>query len=166
MNVKFLIVSVLIACLLVSCVQSKLFDGCIREKKIEGYIFPKEYRSSLVHFDDVKERYTPIKEDVLRVEQLIKEQLVFINKPLINQGGNCPVIHKNLSKYARQYIGYFDQNNDKIIWVNFFIRREKDQLSKLNKDLIFVLDGCSNYWNVKVNLNKGKLYDLRINGSS
>ncbi len=29
-----------------------------------------------------------------------------------------------------------------------------------------VLDGCSYYWNVKVNLRKHELYDLFINESS
>ena len=138
----------------------------IKEKKIEGYIFPKEYTPVLVYFDDAKERYSPTKEDVLKAEQLVKEQLINLNRPLVNQGGKCPIIHNSLSKYLRQYIGYVDQNGDRILWINYIIRKDKDQSSKLGKDVIMVLDGCSNYWNVKANLSKEKLYDLRINGSA
>lgn len=158
--------SLVILCAFNSCAQTNIAQGFIKEKKVEGYIFPKEYVPVLVRFDDVKERYSPTKEDVLKAEQLVKEQLVDLNQPLLNQGGECPIIHKGLSKYLRQYIGYIDQNGDRILWINYIRRKEKDQASRLNKDVIMVLDGCSNYWNIKVNLSKGKLYDLRINGSA
>lgn len=120
----------------------------------------------LVLFDDEKERYSPTKEDVLKAEQLVKKQLISLNQPMLNQGGRCPIIHKNLSKYLRQYIGYIDQNGDRILWINYIRRKEKDQASRLDKDVVLVLDGCSNYWNVKVNLSRERLYDLRINGSA
>jgi hypothetical protein len=89
-----------------------------------------------------------------------------LNKDLLNQVGNCPVIHKKLSKYKRQYVGTKTENGDKVIWINFIWSKDKDALVKLSEEIIIVLDGCSYYWSVKVNLTTGKLFDLSINGSA
>jgi hypothetical protein len=162
---KLLTIGLVILFTFISCAQTNIAQGYIKEKNVEGYIFSKEYTPMLVYFDDAKERYTPTKTDVLKAEQLVIDQLININS-LVNQGGKCPVIHKSISKYVRQYIGYVDQNGDRILWINYVIRKNNNQSSELSKDVIMVLDGCSNYWNVKVNLNKEKIYDLRINGSA
>ncbi|MDM8178149.1 hypothetical protein QT327_27955 [Olivibacter sp. 47] len=37
---------------------------------------------------------------------------------------------------------------------------------RLPKDIVTPLDGCSHYWNIKVNLDKGEVFDLIINGSA
>lgn len=149
-----------------SCAQTITTPGYIKSNKFEGYVFPKQYAFSFPQFEGMKERYTPSNEEIIKAEQLLKGQISDINKSLINQGGDCPIIHSNLSKYKRQYIGYIDGNGDKIIWINFVTLNRKDQISRLDKDVIIILDGCSNYWNIKINLNKEKLYDLRVNGSA
>ena len=146
----------------ISYAQADLSQRHIKTKTIEGYIFPKDYIPSLIYFNDAKERYNPSKEDVLQAEQIIKDQLLNESQLLVNHSGNFAIIHKNLARYKRQYVGYIDQNGDKIIWINFITEKEKYQLPRISKDVIVVLDGSRNYWNIKVNINKDQLSDLRI----
>jgi len=158
----------LFSCLLlcygiIGCAQPRI-DGNVRGRNFEGYIFPKEQNIGPVSFDDIKERFTPSAQEIATAEQFIENQLAKVNESLVNQVGNCPIIHKNLSKYKRQYVGYINEQGDKVIWVNFIWGKRKDLLSNLNKDVIIVLDGCSYYWNIKVNINKGMLYALQVNG--
>jgi len=145
------------------CAQSHVGRN-IQGKGFEGYIFLKDQSISPLTFDDLKERFTPSEQEIAAAEQLIKAQLIKINQPLINQGRNCPIIHKNLDKYKRQYVGYINAQGEKVIWVNFIWGKRRDLLSGLNKGVITVLDGCSYYWNIKVNISKGTLYALQING--
>jgi hypothetical protein len=150
----------------ISCAQTTIASGYFGGRQFKGYIFPKEYVSSLVHFDDAKQRYTPTEEDVSKAELLIKDQLPSMNGASVKRGKTCPMIHKTLSRYNRQYMGYIDEKGKKVVWVNFIIARDKPQTGKLGEHIIVVLDGCSNYWNIKVNLDEGKVYDLRVNGSA
>ena len=128
---------------------------------MKGYIFDSAY-IALVSVENQKERYTPSEEDIRKAESIIKEKLKDANKQRINQTDNCPVIHKNLKKYMRQYVGFLNNDGQKIIWVNM-IWKDKG-IKDLGKEIITVLDGCSYYWNVKINLSEESLYDLDING--
>lgn len=132
------------------------------------YIFSKEFEiPNSIHFSDLKDRCTPSNQDVERSEELIAKQLKTINTHLVDQGiKGCPVIHDNLNKYKRQYIGYKDNNGDKIMWINFFIAKDKESVKNMKRQVIIVLDGCSQYWNVKINLDRDRVYDLHINGIS
>ncbi|MBE8719146.1 hypothetical protein, partial [Sphingobacterium pedocola] len=81
-----------------------------------------------------------------------------------------------LNKYKRRYFGYIDANGDKIIFVNclwekkavrdftdkIFHKASDDTTWKTDKKI--VLDGCSYYWNIKVNLTSKALFDLYVNG--
>src|SRR5690606_36119424 len=132
----------------------------VKGKCFEGYIFPKENTtdSNWMPFGNV-DRYTPTTEDIFKVEQALKDQLKDLNKQvLMNQGNGCPFIHKKLGKYKRQYFGYINDAGEKVVWVNLMWNKEKELLKPWGKKLIVVLDGCSHYWNVKVNLKEGKLF--------
>lgn len=126
-----------------------------------GYIFPKEYKSDYFSPNDGL-TYTPSKEDVIRAETILKEKIKEANKSRINQGDKCPVIHKQLRKYNRQYFGIIDKDGNKIIYINFIWKKLTP--NHWNKEIIVVLDGCSYYWNVKVNIDDKKICDLSING--
>lgn len=139
----------------------------IKGIKFEGYIFPK---SNIIDADwmplhEVKERYTPTAEDITTAEEILTKQLKGTNTQLVNQRKGCPVIHENLKKYKRQYFGYINNSGEKIIWINL-VWGNKENSSDLDKKVRVVLDGCSYYWNIKVNLNEGKLFDLIVNGSA
>lgn len=111
-------------------------------------------------------RLRPDEKDINVAERLLKENLKTVNTPLINQGGKgCPVIHKNLKKYIRQYVGVINENGDKVLWLNFVWKSGADK-KRLSEDIETVLDGCSHYWNIKVDIDKEVVYDLRVNGEA
>ena len=134
----------------------------IKGKDFTGYIFDKNH-FVLMTIDNQSKRYTPSKEDIFLAESIIKNKLKCINTSLMNQGDNCPIIHKKTKKYIRQYVGFINNRNEKIVWINF-IWKDKFSNDKIYKDIIQVMDGCSYYWNIKVNLETKTLNDLNING--
>jgi len=132
----------------------------IKNKNFEGYVFSDseklEFNSEISN-----NRFTPTNEEIILTENILKSDLFNLNKDRLNQVKSCPIIDKNLKKYIRQYLGYY-VNGEKVIWINFLWKKEK--IDNINKKIIIVSDGCSYYWNVKVNISKHKLYDLLING--
>ena len=91
----------------------------------------------------------------------MRAKLKQINYQKSDQFG--PIIHENLPKYRRQYVGNINKKGQKIIWINFLWTKENDE-SRLAKDVLYVDDGGSYYWNIKVNIVTEELTDLMING--
>ncbi len=108
-------------------------------------------------------KFTPTRNMVDLVENALKKDLKKLNQKLINQP---PIIHKNLKKYKRQYIGYIDSKGNKILYINFFWdRTERKHFDKMwLQKWIYVSDGGSFFWNIKYNLETDKLFELSING--
>ena len=133
----------------------------IKGNKFKGYIFPKEYKNTYYSQNEYSS-YTPSKEEIINAETILKAKLKEVNKFKINQSNKCPIIHKQLCKYNRQYFGIIDKNGKKVVFINFIW--EKSTPNNWDKEIIMVLDGCSYYWNIKVNISDNSLYDLNING--
>ena len=110
-----------------------------------------------------KSRFTPSKEEINLAEKSLSTQLKELNSEKLNQS-DSPVIDKNLRKYKRQYFGYIDKNGNKILFINCFWKREKEESLLWLKERIRVLDGGSYFWNVKFNITKNILFDLDVNG--
>lgn len=135
----------------------------ISKQQFTGYIFHKNHMI-FMSIKDQKKRYTPDIKDIVCVEKILGEQIESLNKLKINQGCGYPNININLKKYIRQYVGFYNNRDEKIIWINFLW---KDSLTNdPHKDIIFINDGGSYYWNVEVNLTNKLLYNLKINGMS
>jgi hypothetical protein len=132
-------------------------------KCYSGYIFDKSH-DVLYSINNQRERFTPLDTDIADAETILCKGIKEKNKERINQIGNCPVIDKNLKKYQRQYLGFINLKGEKIIWINFIWGKTMDD--KISKDVLFVNDGCSHYWNIKINLTTKELFDLDINGVS
>jgi len=137
----------------------------VKGRGFEGYIYDENHPVFL-SVDNQKSRYTPSREDILKAESILKINLENLNKELFNQVGSCPVIHKKLKKYLRQYVGFINKENEKVLWINFVWKKDGELREKCAKDIVSVLDGCSYYWRIKVNITSGKLFDLEINGRS
>jgi hypothetical protein len=71
----------------------------------------------------------------------------------------------NRRQYFRQYLGYIDNNGDKVILINAFCERNssKEELTKIWKN---VLDGGECYYQIEVNLNTKKCFKFSINGDA
>lgn len=136
----------------------------VKGKGYSGYIFEKDFfeQHYIIKFSIKKQkgRFTPTFEEVEAAEKLVRAQLPALNKDKNNQSGGCPNIENKLESYTRQYVGVINRKGEKVIWINMVM----DPSSDASKRLFFVFDGCSYYWNVKVNLTTSKVYDLSING--
>ncbi len=139
----------------------------VKGKGYSGYIFKKEHFEKehfvILFIENQQGRFTPTPEEVEVAEKMLKARLPELNKHKINQYGTCPNIEKKLKKYTRQYVGLMNKTNEKVVWINFIMIDKRDNFNA-SEDIIHVFDGCSYYWNVKVNLTTGEVFDLDVNG--
>lgn len=127
-----------------------------------GYIFDSAH-AVLKSIKDEQRRYTPTKAEINEAEMMLRKQIAAANSSKINQGNGCPVIHKKLRKYYRQYLGFIDKQGNKVIWINLFWN--KDLIAGAGRDIVMMNDGCSYYWSAEVNLTTAQLSNLDINGN-
>jgi len=148
------------------------YSTVLKKRRVTAVLF-KENASCFFCLQD-KNRFTPTIAEIEKAEKILKEKLYEANKSRINQSGKCPTIHKNLKSYRRQYFGYFDNNGHKIIYVTFNWDRysildrirgySKNENENWKSERQIVMDGCSNHWEIKINLDKEQLFELGING--
>ncbi|HEY1193539.1 hypothetical protein [Flavobacterium sp.] len=120
-----------------------------------GVIFPKDYDCYL--FDN---RFTPTSTEINELEILLNKNIEAINTSKFK-----PLIHKNLKKYKRQYIGFYNEKGEKIIYVNFLWNKDLNSSEeKWKTEWYDVADGGSYYWNIKYNLDNKTFFDFRVNG--
>lgn len=132
----------------------------IKGKKFSGYIFNAMHQVLIM---DEDKRYTPTEADIILTEKLIVEKIKELNKRQENQSHGCPVIHKSLRRYVRQYVGFINAKGEKVVWINF-IWKDRVSDEELKEDIVVVNDGCSYFWTIKVNLFTLTLHDLQISG--
>lgn len=119
----------------------------------KGVIFTEGYEFYL--FKDLK-RITPSLGEIKELEKLLSQQIkeININKP--NQK-KSPLIHRNLKKYKRQYVGYYNGNGERIIYINFLWKGYKGydvdgkQIEPWKTEWLQMFDGGSQYWQIKYN---------------
>ncbi|MFC0878936.1 hypothetical protein ACE01N_20245 [Saccharicrinis sp. FJH2] len=148
------------------------YSTVIEKGRVKGVIFKENATCFMCLID--KQRFTPTINDIEKAEQILKKNLKTINKQRINQVDNCPIIHKKLKSYRRQYFGYIDSVGNKIIYASFNWDRYtlldrlrgyyKDEHENWKKEREMFLDGCSYHWEIKINLNTGELFNLSVNG--
>ena len=124
----------------------------IESKKYNIAIFPAESKELFYG----NNRFTPNLTEINAAENALTNQLVKLNADRQNQYVT-PVIDKHLANYKRQYFGYIDKNGNKILFINCFWKRKKEEDEIWLKERIRVLDGGSYYWNVKYNLKTDEL---------
>jgi hypothetical protein len=122
---------------IINCLSQETDRGkYIEGKYFEGYVFPKEniLETSWIPFTNLKERLTPTPEEIIYEENVLKDQIKGFNqKSLTNQGRGCPIIHRNLKRYKRQYFGYLNSEGEKIIWINLIWDSNKRNLQSWDK---------------------------------
>lgn len=139
----------------------------INETDFKGVMFPSNF-DILKGFSDSSYpgHFTPTKEMIVNMEKQLKLQIKKLTADAPNQGkGLGPVIHRNLDKYFRQYVGLTDEKGTRYILINFIWAKsgvwdDKDALT----DWIQVDDGGSSFWNIKYNLSTKTFYDGQVNG--
>ena len=171
--------TILILFFLVSCKstfkiveQPTDYSTVIEKGRVTGVLF-KEIGDCFLCLQD-KERFTPTIDEIEKAEQILKQKLETVNRQGMNQVDDCPIIHKNLKSYRRQYFGYIDSSGHKIIYATFNWDRytlldrihgyHKDENENWKKEKEMILDGCSYHWEIKINLKTEELFDLGVNG--
>ncbi|WP_041301288.1 hypothetical protein [Lacinutrix sp. 5H-3-7-4] len=77
----------------------------------------------------------------------------------------------NYNKLYKQYVPYYNKDNERIILVNTFCRipgsPTKDNFDELfdwKNYYLIIDDGGACFWNIKINIDTKKAFDLNING--
>lgn len=148
------------------------YSTYIRKGKMEGVLFLAS--ADCFGCGKYLRRFSPTMADINTAEQILSSRLEAFNNPMFNQARGCPIIHKNLKQYRRQYIGYLDTTGNRMLFVTFNWNRytlfdrikgyAKHDPIRWKKDIEYVLDGCSYHWSIHVNLTTLNLADLSING--
>ncbi len=130
----------------------------------EGVVFDESYRCSF--YKKATQTFTPTQEEIKLVEASIVTDFEMLCGEMRHR--NCPET-KKLSKYKRQYFGYYDEDGNRIIYVNCFYSPSDEKalyFSDWETREIVVFDGGNNYWQISFNLHTGKLFGLSINGEA
>ena len=145
----------------------------IKKGKIESVIFSKDADCFFCNLG--VSRFTPTIQEINEAEEILKKNIKEANVPMYNQGDGCPIIHKNLKNYRRQYFGFVDLEGNKVLYVNFSwakysISDKMKGYPSPNEDTswkevrLIVHDGCSYHWEIEINLTKQILKNLSVNG--
>lgn len=104
-------------------------------------------------FKDVKES-TLSDTDILQIESLANKGISEYNKQT-----KWSKIDKT---YKVQMVSVINAKGEKEVWLNCFC----DDYPNWRKRILEVRDGGSCFFNLKINLSKGKCYDIRVNGEA
>ena len=149
--------------ILISFSWIPIFSQEINATKIKGkgYIFPESHFIFGLYFEGVKSRTTPTEEDIKRAETTLSDSIDSFT------GNYSPNIRKkNLKKYTRQYAGFVNKKGETIIYINLFRNIDREWKSELDKEILWILDGGDDYWQIFVNIEDKDLFGLIINGIS
>lgn len=100
-------------------------------------------------------RFTPSNSDILKADSLT---MLYIK----SHKKEHPRAHQEITdfgSYYRQYVGYLNKENQKIIYLNSSCR----MFPNWRTDIISVMGGGSCYFNVRVNLAKCECYEFIVN---
>ena len=138
----------------------------------EGIIFDDNYFQNPKDTTETKiKRVTPSNEDIFLTESILKDQA-----RNTQHKGDKKYIFSNLKKYRRQYLGYFNKNGEKLIYVNCFptdedwaLQKAKEgdktlNISRWYNSLFQVFDGGNSFWQIHINLITKKIMRMSING--
>ncbi|WP_415060205.1 hypothetical protein [Flavobacterium sp.] len=122
----------------------------VEGKGFKGYIFPKEYKNKYFERDTDK-LFTPTIENIMEVEKLLNQKSKDIKRNKLSTENKCWNYNK-LCKYNRQYFGEIDENGNKMIFVNFILKKSTPEY--WNKDVVIVLDdSCDYVWTDKIKID-------------
>lgn len=119
----------------------------IKGKCFKGYIFPKEYNNKYFH-RDTNNLFTPTEDEIIETEKLLLLKSRDIKNKKISTLNRC-WNYNNLKKYNRQYFGEMDEKGNKVIFINFILKKSTPDY--WYKDVVIVLDdNCESIWNDKI----------------
>ena len=120
-----------------------------------------------ISIDSTFEKFSPTIEEIGIAKKLSKDYIDSLeqnrNPEIVKQYGK--LLNFGDSDYFRQYVGYVDSKGNRIVFINA-VCKSYGQKSDLKKNWIFVLDGGSCFYQIKVNLTNKKCTDFSVNGEA
>ena len=140
---------------------SEKYATVVAGSNYEGFAFNEDFETDVTVENQVG-RFTLSSADIDTVEKLMKKKIAKLNHTHNHQASmECQLIDEHLEKYKRQYIGFINDEGDKVVWVNFIRDRRFDKL--LLYEIPNIIGGCSNFFSVKVNIDHRIVYGLEVN---
>ncbi len=139
----------------------------VKTNDYEGVIFCAECPEN--RKDDKSYRWSPTEKDIALAEKLIKKYILKRVKRLERVYGVdtispsiTPVVHLNLDKYYRQYMGLKDERGREILFVMCFWKEKECEFPYWKRGSIAICDGGSYYWNITVDLKRKKCFSYSV----
>ena len=126
----------------------------------EGYIYPVRQNVRISTPDGMR-RYTPTASDIALAERILCKKID--DHMLTPHGYTVEVKSSALENYYRQYVGYLNSSDEKVIWINLIHKNLKDVTKGLAKDIVLLHGNDTDFWNILVNIPKEKLSDFKVN---
>lgn len=107
--------------------------------------------------------FIPSVEEIFKAEQIFQKCLTLGGVDIngIEMSSNRI---QHLSKYYRQYQGYYNEIGEKIVFINCFIKQSVESDPNWKKTMKLTRDGGNNYFNIEINITTGACSSFLING--
>ena len=139
--------------------QSTLVDH-YKSGNFDCAIFPETYLGEVEG-----KPFTPQRKDADEAIKLVEETLKDVK---CSKKDYRDEIVKYLSKYKVQVFGYTDQSGNKILLLNYFRNdgdKDKELASIWLSEMILVDGAGTDFWNIKYDIVKKKLFEFKCDGS-
>jgi|GEM_PF-2702688 len=148
----------------------------------QGVIFSKESLKYYPGFPQAEGLWDPTIADATKADGIVKKCLTdkeqvandmvkLYPQTQQQQGkdfklGQLKEIDPVYAEYKRQYVGYNGKDGHKLIWINFFLIPDADEVfgNTWKKEIFSVMDGGSAFFDVLVDLDSESCLDFSING--
>jgi hypothetical protein len=74
--------------------------------------------------------------------------------------------HSKQSEFYKQYISIRNKENEKIVWINCISRKDEYLNDRWKNEILEVNDGGEYFFQMKINLTKGIVFDFYVNGEA
>ena len=120
-----------------------------------------------ISIDSTLEKFTPTIEEIGLAKELSKIHIDSLeqnrDRKIVKQYGK--ILKYNNTDYYRQYVGFVDSKGNKLIFINA-VCKAYGQKSDMKQNWIFVFDGGSCFYQIKVDLTNKKCIDFSVNGEA
>ena len=137
----------------------------IKTDDFEGVVFQSGPKMDWLFGGDFG-RWSPLDPDIIEAEKICRSFLSRTDESNAYYRECLPKIVGELKGYKRQYFGLLGKKGEKIVWINFFWAGEAPVFPRWEREPVVVLDGGLMFFNVKVDLQSKKCFDLKINGEA
>jgi hypothetical protein len=118
------------------------------------YVFDKNANVHSAEVTENVQRFKPSMNEINLADSLIE---IHIKKNRTDYSWTKEI--SDYQSYYRQYVGYINEKNEKIIFVNGFCQAEQNW----TKEIVSYRGGGSCYFDIKVNISAKSTFDFNVN---